>query len=104
MRTTLLCLLFLLTATARGKDDPVPGSTNVQLWTCNGGFRQQWKIVQKGPPNDHIQLKINGRVLDIANYRNDTGANVQVEDTASQKTNVNIVVHSGLRAVKDAVE
>ena len=88
MRTTLLCVVFLSTATARTSDDPIPNFTNVQLWTCNGGFRQQWEIIQKGPPNDHIQLKFDGKVLDILGYSNDTGANVQVEDAASQKTNV----------------
>eukprot|EP00117_Sycon_ciliatum_P005145 scpid90606/ scgid9214/ Probable exo-1,4-beta-xylosidase bxlB; 1,4-beta-D-xylan xylohydrolase bxlB; Beta-xylosidase bxlB; Xylobiase bxlB len=58
--------------------DDIPDSTNVQLWECMGGERQEWVIKTGGYPNNVIALKADGMVLDILQYSNDSGANLQV--------------------------
>ena len=58
--------------------DPIPPSTNVQVWTCSGGVSQRWITKTGSYPNNHIQLAVDTKVLDINGWSNDTGANVQV--------------------------
>jgi hypothetical protein len=80
----LAVLFTIVCAVAQGvrlQDDPVANFDNVQLWQCNDGYRQQWKIVHDGYPNNNIVLTIDGKVLDILEWSNDTGANLQVEVT-----------------------
>ena len=80
-RPSLAALLAVVCAVARAvqiQDDPVANFDNVQLWQCNHGYRQQWKIVHDGYPNNNIALTVDGKVLDILEWSNDTGANLQV--------------------------
>ena len=78
---SLLLLCLQAENSASATPDPIPSFTNVQLWPCTGGvftMRQQWEIVSQSYPNTHIQLKYDQKVLDILDYSNTTGANLQV--------------------------
>ncbi|XP_065885783.1 uncharacterized protein [Dysidea avara] len=49
--------------------------TNVQLWTCDGGPRQQWVMDSQ---SQEIKLKSDGSCLDISNWSKDNGANIYI--------------------------
>lgn len=72
-------------ATARGSSaaavgDDIPNFTNVQLWECKGGKRQQWAMTTSGYPNNNIFLKQDtNMVLDILGWGNSSGTNLQVK-------------------------
>ena len=46
---------------------------SVQLWTCNGGPRQQWIMDNQ---TQEIKLKSDEKCLNIANQSTDNGANI----------------------------
>ena len=81
---TSLVVLFASGITIGVQPDDIPDETNVQLWECMGGHRQEWQISASGYPNNHISLKYDGKVLDILAYSNDSGANVQVTSSPAQ--------------------
>ncbi|XP_065885416.1 uncharacterized protein [Dysidea avara] len=49
--------------------------TNVQVWTCDGGPRQQWMMDSQ---SQEIKLKSDGNCLDITNWSKDNGANIYI--------------------------
>ena len=48
---------------------------SVQVWTCNGGPRQQWVMDDQ---TQEIKLKSDGNCLDIIDWSKDNGANIYI--------------------------
>lgn len=48
---------------------------SVQIWTCNGGPRQQWVMDDQ---TQEIKLKSDGSCLDITDWSTDNGANIYI--------------------------
>jgi len=48
-------------------------SYSVQVWTCDGGPRQQWVMDSQ---SQEIRLKSDGNCLDITNWSKENGANI----------------------------
>ena len=48
---------------------------SVQVWTCNGGPRQQWIVDDK---SYEIRFKSDGNCLDIIGWSKDNGANIYI--------------------------
>lgn len=48
---------------------------SVQIWTCDGGPRQQWMMDSQ---TQEIKLKSDGSCLDITGWSTDNGANIYI--------------------------
>ena len=48
---------------------------SVQIWTCNGGPRQQWTMNSQ---TQEVKLKSDGSCLDITDWSTDNGANIYI--------------------------
>ena len=64
---------------------------SVQLWTCDGGPRQQWMMDSQ---SQEIKLKSDGNCLDITNWSKGNGANIYIwechPDDQPQNQQVNL--------------
>ena len=49
--------------------------SSVQVWTCNGGPRQQWVLDEK---TYEIKLKSDDNCLDITGWSTENGANIYI--------------------------
>eukprot|EP00117_Sycon_ciliatum_P036732 scpid79446/ scgid27609/ Probable exo-1,4-beta-xylosidase bxlB; 1,4-beta-D-xylan xylohydrolase bxlB; Beta-xylosidase bxlB; Xylobiase bxlB; Probable exo-1,4-beta-xylosidase bxlB; 1,4-beta-D-xylan xylohydrolase bxlB; Beta-xylosidase bxlB; Xylobiase bxlB len=59
--------------------EDVPNFTNVQLWACDGGLRQQWTMQTGAYPNNTVNMKqLPNMVFDINGWGNNSGSNLQV--------------------------